>query len=85
VAALEEYRVEQNIVPSNDPKAKLSSRELMASVKSRLHPVAGLGGDLRQAIVSVFKALWPGRAVPDDIQTLLKWIPLKEPSSVEAP
>jgi hypothetical protein len=24
----------------------------------------------------MFKALWPGRVVPDDIQTLLKWIPL---------
>jgi hypothetical protein len=24
----------------------------------------------------MFKALWPGRAVPDDIKTLLKWIPL---------
>jgi hypothetical protein len=76
VAALEEYRAEQEIVPSSDPKAQLSSGELMASVKGRLHPVAGLGGDLRQAIVSVFKALWPGRAVPDKVQTLLKWIPL---------
>jgi hypothetical protein len=75
-AALEEYRVEQKIVPSNDPKAKLSSGELMASIKGRLHPVAKLGGDLCQAVVSVFKALWPGRAVPDDIQTFLKWIPL---------
>jgi hypothetical protein len=73
---LEEYRLEQKIVPGNDPKAKLTSGELMASVKGRLHPVAELGGDLRQAVVSVFKALWPGRAVPDDIQTLLKWIPL---------
>jgi hypothetical protein len=76
VAALEEYRAEQKIVPSNDPKAKLSSGELMASVKGRLHPVAGLGGDLRQAVVFVFKALWPGRAMPNNIQTLLKWIPL---------
>jgi hypothetical protein len=48
----------------------------MASVKGRLHPVAGLGGDLRQAIVSVFKALWLGRVVPDKVWTLLKWIPL---------
>jgi hypothetical protein len=46
----------------------------MASVKGRLHPVAELGGDLRQAVVSAFKALWPGRAVPDEVQTLLKWI-----------
>jgi hypothetical protein len=53
-AALEEYRAEQKIVPDSDPKAKLSSGELMASVKGRLHPVAGLGGDLRQAVVSVF-------------------------------
>jgi hypothetical protein len=76
VAALEEYRVEQKIVHSHDPKAKLSSGELMASVNGRLHPVVELGEDLCQAVVSVFKALWPGRAVPDDIQTLLKWIPL---------
>jgi hypothetical protein len=75
-AALKEYRAEQKIVPSSDPKAQLSSGELMASVKGRLHPVAGLGGDLRQAIVSIFKALWPGRAVPDEVETLLKWIPL---------
>jgi hypothetical protein len=75
-AALEEYRAEQKIVPRNDPEAKLSSGELMASVKGRLHPVAGMGRDLRQAVVSVFKALWPGRAVPDEVQTLLKWIPL---------
>jgi hypothetical protein len=59
-AALEEYRAEQEIVPSSDPEAQLSSGELMAAVKGRLHPVAGLGGDLRQAVVSVFKALWPG-------------------------
>jgi hypothetical protein len=75
-AALEEYRAEQKIVPSSDPEAKLSSGELMASVKGRLHPVARLGGDLHQAVVSVFKALWPGRAVPDEVRTLLKWIPL---------
>jgi hypothetical protein len=75
-AALEEYRAEQEIVPSSDPKAQLSSGELMASVKGRLHPVAGLVWDLRQAVVSVFKALWPGRAVPDGVRTLVKWIPL---------
>jgi hypothetical protein len=75
-ATLEEYRVEQEIIPSSDPKAQPSSRELMASIKGQLHPVAELGGDLRQAVVSVFKALWPGRAVPDEVQTLLKWIPL---------
>jgi hypothetical protein len=76
IAALEKHWVEQKIVPRNDPNAKFTSRELMALVKGRLHPVAELGGELRQAIVSVFKALWPGRVVPDDIQTLLKWIPL---------
>jgi hypothetical protein len=75
-AALEKYQAEQKIILRKDPKAKFTSRELMALVKGRLHPVAELGGELRQAVVSVFKALWPGRAVPDDIQTLLKWIPL---------
>jgi hypothetical protein len=69
-AALKEYRTEQKIVPSSDPKAQLSSGELMALVKGQLHPVAKLGGDLRQAIVSVFKTLWLGRAVPDEIQAL---------------
>jgi hypothetical protein len=73
-AALEEYRAEQKIVPNSDPEAKLSSGELMASVKGWLHPVAGLSGDLHQAVVSVFEALWPRRAVLDKIQTLLKWI-----------
>jgi hypothetical protein len=68
--------MEQKIVPSSDPKAQLSSGELIALVKSRLHPVAKLGGDLHRAIVSVFETLWPGRAVPDKIQALLKWIPL---------
>jgi hypothetical protein len=75
-AALKEYRIEQKIVPSSDPKAQLSSGELMALVKGRLHPVARLGGDLRRAVVSVFKTLWPGRAVPAKVQALLKWIPL---------
>jgi hypothetical protein len=45
-------------------------------VKGRLHPVAKLGENLCGAIVSVFETLWPGRAVPDEIQALLKWIPL---------
>jgi hypothetical protein len=75
-AALKEYRTEEKIAPSSDPKAKLSSGELMALVKGRLHLVAELGGDLRQAVVSIFKTLWPGRAMPDEIQALLKWIPL---------
>jgi hypothetical protein len=60
VAALREYRVEQKIVPSDDPKAQLSSGELVMLVKGRLHPVARLGGGLRKAIVSVFETLWPG-------------------------
>jgi hypothetical protein len=75
-AALEEYRTEHKIVPSGDPTAQLSSGELVALVKGRLHPAAKLGGELRQAIVSVFTTLWPGQAVPDEIQVLLKWIPL---------
>jgi hypothetical protein len=44
--------------------------------KGRLHPVAKLGRDLHEAIVSVFESLWPGRAVPSEIQALLQWIPL---------
>jgi hypothetical protein len=75
-AALEEYMAEQKIVPSSDPKAQLSSGELVASIKGRLHPVAKLGGDLREAVVSIFRTLWPIRAVPDEVQALLKWIPL---------
>jgi hypothetical protein len=75
-AALKEYRAEQKIVPSSDPKAELSSGELVALAKGRLHPVAKLGKDLHEAIVSVFKTLWPGRAVPGEIQALLQWIPL---------
>jgi hypothetical protein len=75
-AVLEEYRKEQEIIPSSDPKAELSSGELIALAKGRLHPIAKLGEDLHEAIVYVFKTLWPGRAVPDEIQALLKWIPL---------
>jgi hypothetical protein len=52
VAALKEYRAEQEIVPRSDPEAKL-------------------GRDLHEAIVSVFETLWPGRAVPGEIQALL--------------
>jgi hypothetical protein len=76
VAALKEYKTKHNIVPSSDPKAHLSSGELVALVRGRLHPIAKLGRELRQAIVSVFKTLWPGRTVPDEIQALLKWIHL---------
>jgi hypothetical protein len=64
------------IVRGKDSKAELTSGELMALVKGRLQPVAELGFDLHQAVVFVFEALWPGWAVPDDIKTLLKWIPL---------
>jgi hypothetical protein len=49
---------------------------LVALVKGQLHPVAKLGRDLHEAIVSIFKTLWPGRAVPGEIQALLQWIPL---------
>jgi hypothetical protein len=48
----------------------------MALIKGRLHPVAKLGGELHQAVASVFKDLWPGRAVPGDTETLLQWISL---------
>jgi hypothetical protein len=49
--ALEEYRTEQKIVPSSDPKAQLSSGELIVLAKGRLHPIAKLGRDLHRAIV----------------------------------
>jgi hypothetical protein len=75
-AALEKYRAKQKIVSCSDPEAKFTSEELMALVKGQLHPVAKLGGELCQAIASVFKDFWPRRAVPGDIQMLLKWIPL---------
>jgi hypothetical protein len=75
-AALKEYRAEQEIVPSSDPKAELTSGELVALAKGRLHPVAKLGKDLHEAIVSIFETLWPERAVPDEVQALLQWIPL---------
>jgi hypothetical protein len=48
----------------------------MASTKGRLQPVAKLGSELRQAVVSVFQDLWPGQVVPDGIGMLLQWIPL---------
>jgi hypothetical protein len=75
-AALKEYRAKQEIIPSSDPKAELTSGELVALAKGRLHPVAKLGKDLHEAIVSVFETLWSGRAVPGEIQALLQWIPL---------
>jgi hypothetical protein len=73
-AALKEFRAEQGIVSRSDPKAELSSGELVALAKGRLHPAAKLGQDLREALVSVFEALWPGRAVPGEIRALLQWI-----------
>jgi hypothetical protein len=69
--ALKEYRAEQKIIPSGDPKVELSSGELVALAKGRLHPIVKLGKDLHEAIVSVFETLWPGRAVPGKIQELL--------------
>jgi hypothetical protein len=65
--ALKEYRAEQKIVPSNDPEVKLSSGELVALAKGRLHPIAKLGRDLHEALVSIFETLWPGRVVPGKI------------------
>jgi hypothetical protein len=73
-AALKEYRAEQEIVPSSDPKAELTLGELVALAKGRLHPVTKLGKDLHEALVSVFETLWPGMAVPGEIQALLQWI-----------
>jgi hypothetical protein len=73
-AALKEYKADQKIVPSSDPKAELSSGELVALAKGRLHPVAKLDKDLHTALVSVFETLWPGRAVPGEIQALLQWV-----------
>jgi hypothetical protein len=72
-AALKEFRMEQGIVPSGDPKAELSSGELVALAKGRLHPAARLGKELHEALVSVFETLWPGRAAPGGIQALLQW------------
>jgi hypothetical protein len=75
-AALKEFRAEHEIIPGGDPKAELTSGELVALAKGRLHSIAKLGKDLHEAIVSVFKTLWPGRAVPGEIQAHLQWIPL---------
>jgi hypothetical protein len=47
VAAVEKYRAEYHIIRREDPKAELSSEELMASIKGRLKPVAKLGSKLR--------------------------------------
>jgi hypothetical protein len=74
--ALEKYRAEQKVVPCSDPEDKFTSGELMVLIKGRLHPVAKLGGELCQAVASMFKDLWPRRAVPGDIEKLLQWISL---------
>jgi hypothetical protein len=76
MGALEKYRAEQKIIRDKDSKAELTSGELMALLKGQLHPAAELGTNLRRAIVSIFESLWPGQAMPGDIKTLLKWIPL---------
>jgi hypothetical protein len=73
---VEGYRVKQKIIHSKDPQAEFSSGELMASTKGRFQPMAKLGSELRQAVVSVFQALWLGQVVPDDIGMLLQWLPL---------
>jgi hypothetical protein len=44
---VEEYRAEYHIVCHKNPKAELSSEELMALIKERLKPVAKLGSELR--------------------------------------
>jgi hypothetical protein len=44
---VDEYRVDQKIIRSEDPQAKLSSRELMASIEGWLQLVAKLGSELR--------------------------------------
>jgi hypothetical protein len=54
VAAVEECRAEYHIICHENPKAELSSEELMASMKGRLKPAAKLGNELRQAIASIF-------------------------------
>jgi hypothetical protein len=64
------------VVPCSDPEDKFTSGELMVLIKGRLHPVDELGGELRQAVASMFKDLWPGRAVPGDIEKLLQRISL---------
>jgi hypothetical protein len=61
---LEKYRAEQKIVPCSDPEAKFISEELMALVKGQLHPVAKLGGELHQAVASLFKDCGLGEQCP---------------------
>jgi hypothetical protein len=73
---VEECLAEYHIVRHENPKAELSEEELMASIKGWLQPAAKLGSKLRQAVASVFQALWPGRATPDDAEQLLQWMSL---------
>jgi hypothetical protein len=73
-ATVEECQAEYHIVFHQNPKAELSSEKLMASIKGRLQPMAKLGSKLRQAVASVFQALWPRQAKPDDAEQLLQWM-----------
>jgi hypothetical protein len=70
---VEECRAEYHVVRPKDPKAELSSVELMSLIKGRLQPVAALGSRLCGVVASVFQALWPGQAEPDTIDWLLLW------------
>jgi hypothetical protein len=63
-----------HIVCHKNPKAELSTEELMASIKGTLQPVASLGSQLCGAIASIFQDLWPGQAEPDDVDWLLLWM-----------
>jgi hypothetical protein len=69
---VEKCRAEYHIVCHENPKVELSSEELMASIKGQLQPAAELGSKLCQTVASVFRALWPGRAEPDDAEQLLR-------------
>jgi hypothetical protein len=76
VATVEECRVEYHIVRHENPKAELSTEELMASIKGRLQLVAALGSRLLGVVPSVFQALWPGQADPNNVDRLLLWMML---------
>jgi hypothetical protein len=73
---VEKCRAEYHIVRHEDPKAELSSEELMASIKGQLKHVAKLGSKLHQVVASVFQDLWPRWAVPHNVDVLLQWISL---------
>jgi hypothetical protein len=74
VAVVEECRVEYHIVRPKYPKVELSSVELMVSIKGRIQPVAALGPWLRNAVASIFEALWPGQVEPDTVDRFLLWM-----------